>query len=115
MKTSPKLFLTLSIAALGCVLFSNNAIPAGQGEAYLTIKRSADFGKNLFLDIWIDGKRVQRLGRGQVYQGALSAGTHEVRAATASGSEWTVTQLTVAPGRSYQLTASFQAQRLVLR
>jgi len=115
MKVSSKRFLSIVITALACVLFSNPASPAAKGEGHLTIKRSANFGANLYLDIWIDGKRMERLGRGHIYTGSLPAGTHEVRVATPTGSQPATVHLTVEPGNSYQLTASWHAQKLVLR
>jgi hypothetical protein len=115
MKVSSKLFLSVVITALACVLFPSPALPASKGEGHLTVKRSADFGANLHLDIWIDGKRVQRLARGQIYSGLLPAGTHEVRIATPTGSQPAMVHLIVEPGKSYQLTASWHAQKLVLR
>lgn len=115
MKVSSKLFLSVVIAALAFVLFASPALPASKGDGHLTIKRSAHFGANLYLDIWIDGKRVQRLTRGHTYSGLLPAGTHEVRVATPTGFQPAMVNLVVEPGKSYQLTASWSAQRLVLR
>jgi hypothetical protein len=112
MKVSSKLFLSFVITVLACALFPSSAWSNGEGQ--LTIKRSAHFGTNLFLDIWIDGKRVQRLAKGQTYNGPVRAGTHEVRVATSSRSAQAAAQVTVESGKSYQLTASWSGQELVL-
>jgi hypothetical protein len=114
-KVSSKLFLSVVTTALVCILSPGPALAASKGDGHLTVKRSANFGANLYLDIWIDGKRVQRLARGQIYSGLLPTGTHEVRVATPTGSQPAMVHLIVEQGKSYQLTASWQAQKLVLR
>ncbi len=110
-----KLFLSLAIAVLACLLFPNPASAADHGQ--LTIKRSANFGANLGVDVWVDGKRVVRLRYGQTYTGSLPAGVHEVRAEVTARRQTNspVTHLTVESGKHYQLTAAWHGQDLVLR
>jgi hypothetical protein len=115
MKMTSKLFLNLAIAALACLLFPNPAYAASHGQ--LTIKRSANFGANLGVDVWVDGKWVVRLRYGQTYTGSLPAGVHQVRAgvSTRRHANSPVARLTVEPAKHYQLTAAWHGQDLVLR
>lgn len=119
MKMFPKLLLSvLVVAALTRLFLPNSALSASaESSGQLTIKRSAHFGANLFLDVWIDGKKVQRLGRGHSYTGSLSPGRHEIRAVVSSrlGGNTATANLMVEAGKSYQLTATWDGQQLALK
>jgi hypothetical protein len=106
------------VAAFASFLLAHPALSAdAPSSGHLTIKRSANFGANLFLDIWIDGKKVQRLGLGHSYAASLAAGAHEIRAAVSSrlGGNSATAKLMVETGKSYQLTATWDGQQLVLK
>jgi len=106
------------VAALASFLLLHPALTADAASSgHLTIKRSAHFGANLFLDVWIDGKKVQRLSRGHSYTGSLSPGPHEIRGAVSSrlAGNTATAQLKVEAGKSYLLTATWDGQQLVLR
>ena len=81
---------TLLVAALtlACVGFSNYktqgipshnsaalmAAPAGTNAGHLIIRRAANLGTGLFLDIDIDGASVGSIGPGRTFRGTLSPG-----------------------------------------
>jgi hypothetical protein len=115
MKMVSKPCLSLVIAALAFLLFPNPASAADYGQ--LTVKRSANFGANLGVDVWVDRKRVRRLHYGQTYTSSLPPGIHEVRASLTARRESNtpVTRLTVESGKHYQLTVGWHGQNLVLR
>jgi hypothetical protein len=76
MKNNLKLILTIIVTALACVLVPSPASAAESG--HLTVKRSAKFGAKTVLDVFVDGKRVRHLVRGENYTTSLPVGTHEV-------------------------------------
>ena len=119
MKTWFKPSSNIVIAALACLFLSNltSVAASNAGTGQLTIRRSANFGANLYVDVWIDGTRVNRITRGHSYIGSLPAGTHEVKVVVPSKklSNSATTQLKVEAGKSYQLTALWQGQTLVLK
>jgi hypothetical protein len=122
----------LLIAALACAGFSGcetsgTAAPgttasvassASQGGAQLIIRRAANMGSGLFLDVSIDGARVAALSMGQKYRGTLSPGQHVISVLLRPN------QLNLAPtkrtwtavkGQTYDLTAMWEGQTVVLR
>lgn len=108
----------LVVAAFPSVFLPHAALSAQAGSGQLTIKRSAHFGANLFLDVWIDGKKVQRLGRGDDYTGSLSPGRHEIRTEVSTrrlGGNTATTKLMVEGGKTYLLTATWNGQQLTLK
>jgi hypothetical protein len=93
------------------------AAPTSQDAARLIIRRAANMGSGLFLDIKIDGVRVGALGMGQTYRGPLSPGQHVVsvilrpnRLNLAPSKK----NLTVVKGQTYTFTAMWQGQTVVL-
>ena len=115
MKNNPKLILTIIVTALACVLVPSPASAAESG--HLTVKRSAKFGAKTVLDVFVDGKRVRHLVRGENYATSLPVGTHEVkvRASMHKVMSDATKQVTVEAGKAYQLTASWEGEQLVLR
>jgi hypothetical protein len=114
---SKPLLGALVVAALASLFLPHSALSAQAGSGQLRLKRSAHFGANLFLDVWIDGKKVQRLGRGHDYTGSLSPGRHEIRAEVSKrlGGNTATTNLMVEAGKSYLLTATWNGQQLTLK
>jgi hypothetical protein len=108
------------IATLLCILFlvPAAAAPRGVGYGQLVVKRSANFGLNLTLTLWIDGRLVDRLQLGRAFKASLPAGRHEIRAAVTErrlDSSPTIRRVVIEPGFTTQLTAGFRGQDLVLR
>jgi hypothetical protein len=121
----------LLIAALACAGFSgcettgtaapgataSVTSPATQGGARLVIRRAANMGTGLFLDIDIDGASVGSIGMGETYRGPLSPGQHTVSVILRPNQlslPRTRKTFTVAKGQTYTLTAMWQGQTVVL-
>ena len=121
---------TLLIVALACAGLSGcetsgtagpaaagNVAPAGQGASQLVIRRAANMGTGLFLDIDIDGASVGSIGPGRTYRGTLSPGQHVVSVVLRPNSlnlPRTQKTLTVVKGQTYVLTAMWQGETVVL-
>ena len=91
--------------------------PAGQNSAQLIIRRAPNMGSGVFLDVKIDGTRVGALATGETYRGTLSPGQHAISVLLRpNGLNLPPTKktLTVAKGQTYDLTAMWQGQRVVL-
>jgi hypothetical protein len=114
MKNS-KLIITLIITAFACVLVPSPAFAADTGK--LTVKRSAKFGKKMILDVYLDGKRVGQLQRGNAYTTSLPAGKHEVKvqASAQKPMNQASKQVTIEAGKDITLTASWDGQQLALQ
>jgi hypothetical protein len=121
----------LTIAALACLALSgcetsgtaapgataSVTAPAGQNAAQLIVRRSPNMGTGLFLDVSIDGTNVAALPKGQTYRGTLSPGQHVISVLLRpNGLNLPPTKktLTVAKGQTYDLTAMWQGQTVVL-
>ena len=92
--------------------------PAGQGAAQLIIRRAANMGNGLFLDIKIDGANVATLSLGQTYRGSLSPGQHVISVILRPNQlqlSPTKKTLTAVKGQTYDFTAMWDGQTLVLR
>jgi hypothetical protein len=110
--------LALIVVTLISALFSFTASAAPRGTGYLVIKRSANFGLNLTLSLWIDGHPVDQLQYGRPFSTTLSAGPHQVTAAVSErrlDSSPTVRRIVIHAGATTQLTAGFHGQDLVLQ
>jgi hypothetical protein len=110
----------LVFLALTCILFSfsASAAPRGTGYGQLVVKRSANFGLNLTLTLWIDGRLVDRLQLGRNFSTSLPAGPHQIMASVSErrlDSTPIVRRIVIEPGTTTQLTAGFRGQDLVLR
>jgi|SRR5690348_9717940 hypothetical protein len=97
---------------------TTSAGPASQNAARLIIRRAANMGTGLFLDIDIDGASVGSIGVGQIYRGSLSPGQHVVSVLLRPNRlnmPRTQKTLTVEKGQTYTLTAMWQGNTVVLR
>ena len=115
MKQMSKLLLTVIAAALACVLVPSPASAAESG--HLTVRRSAKFGAKTVLDVFVDGKRVRHLVRGETYTTSLPVGTHDVKvqASTQKHMNQATKQVTIEAGKDTTVTASWEGQQLVLQ
>jgi len=116
----------LACAALSACETSGTAAPGAtasvagstsQNAARLVIRRAANLGTGLFLDIDIDGSSVGSLAPGETYRGSLSQGQHVVSVLLRPNQlnlPRTQKTLNVATGQTYRLTAAWQGQTLVL-
>jgi hypothetical protein len=92
--------------------------PASQSAARLIIRRGANMGTGLFLDIDIDGASVGTIGIGKTYRGSLSPGQHVVSVLLRPNKlnvPRTQKTLIVEKGQTYTLTAIWQGNTVVLR
>ena len=132
MKTFSYYSCVLVIAALACAGLSGCetsgtaapgataavTAPAGQNAAQLIIRRAPNLGTGLFLDVSIDRARVGALAMGETYTGTLSPGQHVISVILRpNGLNLPPTKktLTVVKGQTYDLTAMWQGQTVVLR
>jgi len=93
------------------------AAPATQGGAQLVIRRAPNMGTGLFLDVTIDGARVGALSMGETYRGPLSPGQHVISVILRPNQlnlRPTKKTLTAVKGHTYDLTAMWQGQTVVL-
>ena len=119
----------LLIAALACAGLSGcetsgtaapgtTAAAAAPGAAQLIIRRSPNMGTGLFLDVSIDGASVATLPMGETYRGTLSPGQHVISVLLTPNQlnlPRTKKTLTVVKGQTYDFTAMWQGQTVVLR
>jgi hypothetical protein len=93
------------------------AAPATHGGAQLVIRRAANMGVGLFLDVTVDGANVATLSMGETYKGNLAPGQHVVSVILRPNRlhlPRTTKTLTVVKGQTYMLTAMWQGQTVVL-
>ena len=131
MKTSNYHIRGLLIAALACFTFSGcqtsstgapgsttSVAAPSKNASRLTIRRAANFGDRLTLNIAIDGKQVAAVVMGRSYHGTVPAGQHTItlNVTPNRGRFGTTTQhLTLHAGQTYSFTAMWSGQQLVLR
>jgi hypothetical protein len=110
-----KLIIALIVTAFACVLVPSPTFAADTGK--LTVKRSAKFGKKMILDVYLDGKRVGQLQRGNAYTASVPAGTHavKVQASAQKPMNEASKKVTIEAGKDTTLTASWDGQQLALK
>jgi hypothetical protein len=95
-------------------MFSRNNNKGGR----LIVQRSPNFGTNLVVHLWIDGRDVADIQRDRRYDGFVSAGHHVLTVIAVPHSEFrqpTSTDLTVQPGHAYVFTAAWESDHVVLQ
>ncbi|HVI82476.1 MAG TPA: hypothetical protein VM717_07000 [Chthoniobacterales bacterium] len=84
----------------------------------LIVQRAPNFGTDLSIRLSVDGKKVADIPRNQHYGGVLAAGRHAVSALALPNTQSrrpTSIVVTIKPGKVYIFTATWDADRLVLR
>lgn len=97
----------------GLCLFLSLALPpwhsaSAQSVAHFVIRRAPDLGKNVIVQLSIDGRTVALITYGRTYETALSAGKHIIGVAPMPNAKWktsTPMTLSVHSGRAYTFTA----------
>jgi hypothetical protein len=82
------------------------------------VQRAANFGTDLGVQLFIDGRKVANIPRNQHYDGVLSSGRHMLTVLVLPNTEQrrpTAVGVTVRSGRTYIFTAGWDGTRLVLR
>jgi hypothetical protein len=121
----------LLIGALGFLVFSSETVAtsasssislastvASADSGHLVIRRAANLGSGLFLNVSVDGKKVAALGKGHTYNGSLSAGPHVVSVIVIPNKMSltpTLKNITVEKGQTYTFTAMWHGNRLDLK
>jgi hypothetical protein len=113
------------VALSGCATTSGTpsgstasaAATASKNAGLLVINRSANFGTDLTLLVWVDGKQVAQVTDGQNYSGSLSPGPHAVSVVAQpnrQGLKPTQKSVTAVAGKTYTFTAMWQGAKLAL-
>ena len=92
--------------------------PVPSKSARLIVQRAPNFGTDLSIRLWVDGKKVADVPRNQHYGGILAAGRHAVTALALPNTQSrrpTSMVLRMKPGKVYIFTAMWEGDRLVLR
>ena len=115
-----KLHRILCILVFACAVFgaASEIQAATHHGARLIVQRAPNFGNDLGVQLWIDGRKVANIPRDQHYDGVLSSGRHVLTALALPNTEQrrpTPVGVTVRSGRTYIFTAGWDANRLVLR
>jgi hypothetical protein len=83
----------------------------------LVIRRVANIGTSLVLNVSVDGRHVASVSEGQTYRGSLSAGPHVVSVIldpNAMNLAPTQKRITVQKGQTYTFTATWDGNVLAL-
>jgi len=110
----------LTLSGIACAFALLNSINAQQVEidptttssgstARLIVNRSADFGLNESVNLFVDGAKVATLGYNGSYQGELATGKHVLSISTDPriypNGEPTRIAINAKPGETYSFTA----------
>ena len=96
---------------------STSAAPTGN-SAQLVIQRVADLGTLDILNVFVDGKQVGTLPRGQNYTGSLAPGNHVITvkiAGTNDPNAKATKRVTAKKGQTYTFTATWAGGTLQLQ
>jgi hypothetical protein len=109
------------IAACACLIFAGcttqATAPIPPNSGHLLINRVADFGTDLSLVVYVDGKNVGGFTEGRHYSGYLPAGHHTIQVRVdpnPGGKRPGHKTLTIQAGQTYSYTAAWSGQSLVL-
>ena len=110
------------IAACACLIFAGCATnqataPIPPNSGHLLINRVANFGADLSLVVYVDGKNVGGFTEGRGYSGYLPAGQHTITVRVdpnPGGKRPGHKTLTIQAGQTYSYTAGWSGQSLVL-
>ena len=119
--------LSIRLAILCALLAVTNAharpratpSPTPRGPtSRLIVQRAPNFGTDLSVRLWVDGKKAADIPRNQHYGGVLAAGRHTVIALALPNTQSrrpTSMTLRMKPGKVYIFTAMWEGDRLILR
>src|SRR5690242_5026169 len=120
MKILTNIFSRLALVAIACTLVANSPINAAEVKtnlsgadstvsARLVVNRSANFGIDETINLFVDGSQVAVLGYDESYNAPLPAGKHVLSISTTPEAfpEGTAKRLaiTAEPGKTYTFTA----------
>lgn len=93
-------------------------LPSLSKSGRLIVQRAPNFGTDLSIRLWVDGKKAADIPRNQHYGGVLAAGRHTVIALALPNTQSrrpTSMTLRMKAGKVYIFTAMWEGDRLVLR
>jgi hypothetical protein len=120
MKIPTNIFSRLALVAVACTFVTNSPIKAEEvtmnpldadaaGSARLIVNRSANFGIDESINLFVDGSEVAVLGYDESYNAPVPAGKHVLSISTTpeTFSEGAPKRLaiTAEPGKTYTFTA----------
>jgi hypothetical protein len=121
MKKYSAIIYIVSLACAGLIFTgcaTNQAsAPIPPNSGHLLINRVANFGSDLSLVVFIDGKNVGGFTEGRSYSGYLPAGQHQIAVRVdpnPGGKHPGHKTLTVQAGQTYSYTAAWSGQNLAL-
>ena len=88
-----------------------------RGAARLIIRRIADLGNYVYVDLYVDGVPVAGIGYGRTYEGLLSPGRHVLSVLPTPNPKWPTPwemTLDVQSGQTYSFTADGYSGNLIL-
>jgi hypothetical protein len=100
----------------GCAT-NQAAAPIPPNSGHLLINRVANFGSDLSLVVFVDGKNMGGFTEGRNYSGYLPAGQHQIMVRVdpnPGGKRPGRKTLTVQAGQTYSYTAAWSGQSLTL-
>jgi hypothetical protein len=89
-----------------------------RGAVRLIVRRSADLGNFVYVDLYVDGAAAATIGYGGSYEGLLSPGRHVLSVLPTPNPKWpTTSQMTLdaRSGQTYSFTAEGDSGHLILR
>jgi len=89
-----------------------------RGSAPLIVRRLADLGNYVWVDLYVDGVAVGSIGYGSSYEGLLAAGRHVLSVLPTPNPKWPTPwemTLDVRSGQTYTFTAEGDSGYLTLR
>lgn len=105
-------FAAGSLARAGALNSTSSMSPsetAAVNNARLSVRRSADFGTDIYLVLFIDGIHVATLGQNEGYEATVRPGRHVLSAKTTpnpyGNTVSTSSDVTMKGGKSYSFTA----------
>jgi len=122
-----RIYITISLFCVLLALGTNvqarsHATPtpktSPRATGRLIVQRAPNVGTDLSIRLSVDGKKVADIPRNQHYGGVLAAGRHAVSALALPNTQSrrpTSIVVTIKPGKVYIFTATWDADRLVLR
>jgi hypothetical protein len=89
-----------------------------RGAAHLIVRRIADLGNDVYVDLYVDGVAFATIGYGSTYEGLLPPGRHVLSVLPTPNPKWPTPwemTLDVRSGQTYSFTAEGDSGYLTLR
>lgn len=93
-------------------------VQPANSDARLVVRRAADLGNFIWVDLYVDGVSVANIGYGDTYQGSLPPGRHVLSVLPTPDPKWPTPWqmiLDVQSGQTYNFTAMGNSGHLILQ